>query len=457
VRGYRFFKCNKIKEILLNYSNETYVYCKGKVEASYTLRKLYDIYVIFELNGKIFNSFCSCKAGALGVCSHIFCSLWCILDTFNSDSNHISLQDIACTDTAQSWGPVSRKPVILTAKYVDLQFIKYAPHKDQKNLNLIQKRRNRRSNIKAVLSVKNLREFVNDCAAKQINVSICKTITSTDFKPVILDSASKPNTDVLVDHAPFFVLPEQILWSEFFNLWKSENTGSYKFSELSLEHSREINLSTIGQSDTLVWKEKRRSLLTASNFGKVCKRKKNINEKFVQSIYPKCNKYVSRYMADGLKNEEPAVGKYLTVKRNCSCYQSGLVINPGVPCLGASPDRVVRDENDENLGLLEIKTLSKAKSLNVQSITEAMNLGLAKFLMYTDKTKTFYKLNRNSDHLFQMMGQMGVTGYKWCDLLVDIGVEFYIERIHFDEILWKETMLPKLLDFCFNHLKCDST
>ncbi|KAF4531814.1 hypothetical protein B566_EDAN014868 [Ephemera danica] len=65
------------------------------------------------------------------------------------------------------------------------------------------------------------------------------------------------------------------------------------------------------------------------------------------------------YMTMGLQNENAATSKYLQVRKEYQCVDCGLLINPGIPCLGASPDKVVLDHNGDIVGLLEINTLKE--------------------------------------------------------------------------------------------------
>lgn len=80
-----------------------------------------------------------------------------------------------------------------------------------------------------------------------------------------------------------------------------------------------------------------------------------------------------KYVREGLDNEEAARKKYIALKNNkVRLSKVGLIVNPGFPILGASPDGLVYDEETGDFGLLEIKTLAKAKELGV-TINEAIS------------------------------------------------------------------------------------
>lgn len=158
-----------------------------------------------------------------------------------------------------------------------------------------------------------------------------------------------------------------MLWSDLYIKYKSKASCEYKFSECSSQQSQELEVLTRGQSECNLWIEKRKTILSASKLGKVVKRRKDINEAFLRNLYPtRCNKtYITgnsestlHFMQMGLDNEDTATSKYLQVRKDFSCVNCGLLVNPGVPCLGASPDRVVLDKGENLVGLLKIKTLT---------------------------------------------------------------------------------------------------
>ena len=48
------------------------------------------------------------------------------------------------------------------------------------------------------------------------------------------------------------------------------------------------------------------------------------------------------------------------------------------------------------------------------------------------KSKDGQKLKKIHAHYYQVMGQMGLTGSKWCDFVVYASEDFHAERILFD-------------------------
>lgn len=108
------------------------------------------------------------------------------------------------------------------------------------------------------------------------------------------------------------------------------------------------------------WFALRKLRLTASNYGLVVNRKKQPTEVFLRNIFqPKDLSNVAS-IKHGKQNESIARTLYAHEMQNrntkFTVYEAGLVINPSLPYLGASPDGKVFDPTDkEPFGLREIK------------------------------------------------------------------------------------------------------
>ena len=59
-------------------------------------------------------------------------------------------------------------------------------------------------------------------------------------------------------------------------------------------------------------------------------------------------------------------------------------------------------------------------------------------------------LKTTHTYFFQLMGQMGITGLKWCDLFVKSSDDHHLERVHFQPKEW-ENMKCKLETLFFSH------
>ena len=119
---------------------------------------------------------------------------------------------------------------------------------------------------------------------------------------------------------------------------------------------------------------------------------------------------------------------------------SGVVISQHMPWLAASPDRKVIA--DRGYGLVEIKCPYTLRNLTPEDAC---------------KEPTFYcylingnpQLQRNHIYYYQIQGQLGICGLKWCDFVCFFNKGLIIECIQFDQLFW-ETMIMKLtVLYCF--------
>lgn len=203
-----------------------------------------------------------------------------------------------------------------------------------------------------------------------------------------------------------------------------------------------------------MWFQQRKYRLTASNFGRVMTRKKEPTKSFLSSLFQSKNLTNISSIQHGKQNE--AVAKTLYVKKmqknvhaNFSVYDSGLVINPSCPYLGASPDGKVFDPTSTNrFGLLEIKCPYKWRNCSMEVACED-----PKFYCHLVDGLPHLKSDGNELYYVQVQGQLALTGLEWCDFVVYFSGSrsLNVERIQFNQVYWNETVLPKLKRFYFEH------
>jgi len=93
-----------------------------------------------------------------------------------------------------------------------------------------------------------------------------------------------------------------------------EHASSWTFSE---EQIKETAMSTRGQSKNPIWFEKRKSILTASNFGKVAKTKVGPSNKLGAMRYSNSTTETVQY---GFESEERTVKLSLLRNRFLGCH-----------------------------------------------------------------------------------------------------------------------------------------
>ncbi|CAN7996268.1 unnamed protein product [Ixodes hexagonus] len=214
---------------------------------------------------------------------------------------------------------------------------------------------------------------------------------------------------------------------------------------LTLAEAQHLEEETRGQSRSMLWHTEHEKRITASQFGDIVKRQAPVNEKFLRTTFSGGHG-TTRHMRAGLQNEAAALKRY-KAKQKVKVFGVGLCVNPGLHMLGASPDGLVWDEDIQEYGLVEVKTVSRAIDARLTTFEEVMGRGFVEFIR-ADKS-----VDKKHKHYHQMTGQLAVTGLGWCDLVVDWAEDCWITRVPFDEALWVNVMVPRLTDFFFKYRK----
>ncbi|XP_045455750.1 uncharacterized protein LOC123665502 [Melitaea cinxia] len=210
-------------------------------------------------------------------------------------------------------------------------------------------------------------------------------------------------------------------------------------------NKKAIERGSILQRESSEWLEIRQKLITASNFGPVCKRKPLSNTaNLVKSILYQKNLAHVASVAHGVENEKLALLQ-LQRQENVEILPCGLFIDSVHPFIGASPDGLIGQDI-----IVEIKcpfTVSKiglAKSIEQNKI---------QILKYNKDTKTC-TINKKCHWYYQIQGQLHVTGRQVCLLGIwaSENEPLFTERIHKDDQFWYKHMEPRLVQFYFKCL-----
>ena len=131
---------------------------------------------------------------------------------------------------------------------------------------------------------------------------------------------------------------------------------------ITQEEIEETERTARGQNKNNLWFEKRKSLLTASNFGKTAKNKVEPSSKLKSILYSNFATDATQY---GIESEAKAVDLYIREMKNdgidVTVEEIGLLVSKDKPYLGASIDRIVTIKDTHEKWGLEIKSpLSKA-------------------------------------------------------------------------------------------------
>ena len=153
----------------------------------------------------------------------------------------------------------------------------------------------------------------------------------------------------------------------------------------------------------------------------------------------------------GNDNEQNALIKYQEHMEKHSrkvglCYSCGLVVNPKWPWLGASPDSLAKDLNEQNkYGAVEVKCPASEADLTITKACQDKSF----FLELKDNV---IKLKHNRVYYYQCQGVMAICQLNWLDFVVFTKNDLHVERILFDEHEWVTNMLPELTALYFSYL-----
>ena len=204
--------------------------------------------------------------------------------------------------------------------------------------------------------------------------------------------------------------------------------------KVTMLDANKIEENTKAQHTCSAWTEERKIRFTASNFGRVSRRKRN-HEKFCNDLLD-AKPFRSASTDHGIKYEPVALREYEKymhrIGRSIKVEKSGFFVSPKLFYLGCSPDgKVIDISSIDQFGLVEIKCPSSKFSVTPTEACSDPHF----FLEVVDEKP---KLKKNHVYYDQVQGQMAITGTKWCDFVVYTKKGLSIERIQFDEEHWKK-------------------
>ncbi|XP_067216432.1 uncharacterized protein [Linepithema humile] len=204
------------------------------------------------------------------------------------------------------------------------------------------------------------------------------------------------------------------------------------------ENRKKIERETRGQSECELWHSLRREMLTASNFGTVCRMRPTTScAATVKSILfpPHLDTAAMKY---GRDSEEVARIE-LAAKLNKKIEPCGLFIDNENLCLGASPDGLIDED-----GLVEIKCPLSAENLTADEAIQK----LPQLRGIYDKKNTD-KMNRIHRFFYQVQGQLNITQRSYCIFVIWTPKSIKTVRVDRDNVFWEKEMVPILTRFYY--------
>ena len=272
------------------------------------------------------------------------------------------------------------------------------------------------------------------------NLSTCYT------KPAIL-SLIPPYSDNYVPKSAMDVFPKPL--NELYNpdyikigfdeLMDICNNFSISITE---EMSQSIEKATRDQSKSNLWYKYRSGKVTASRMKAICgTRIEKPSKSLIKSIcYPDAYSFSSKQTDWGHKQEKRARELYCKeVGPNHEMFEimdSGLVINPQYPYLGASPDGIVSCSCCGK-GVVELKCPYTHRDDTIK------NAAIKDKTFCVMEEEGRLKLRHDHAYYYQIQTQMYVCDVTYCDFVVCMfGASFdiYIERVYQDKDLWEDCL-----------------
>lgn len=204
------------------------------------------------------------------------------------------------------------------------------------------------------------------------------------------------------------------------------------------EEIRQIEIETRLQRGSPFWWRARKNLLTASNFGTVCRRLPHTKCDNLVSKMLYGEEYSSYSMVYGRENEKNAIKQMKEL--GYEVLDCGMFIDKEFPFLAATPDGLIGNE-----GILEVKCPSSAESLTPE---EAI-------LQRKGVMSTFWKvennrisgINQNHSYFYQIQGQLHITGRNFALFTIWTPRGIKIERVEKNDGFWNEFIIGKLKSF----------
>ena len=224
---------------------------------------------------------------------------------------------------------------------------------------------------------------------------------------------------------------------------------------LTDKEAADLNLFTIGQSDSENWFQHRHGRITASNFHRVYTRMNTLKSKpsadpkpLIRTLMGYLPQPVSVAMKHGKAMEPHAKRNYKAVislrHKGFKVNECGLFISKDYPFLGASPD-LLTSCTCCGKGICEIKCPESIKD----QIPTFENY---KHLVKNNSGST--TLSKPSEYYTQVQGLMGILGVDYCDIFVYTAKGYHIERICFDPTFW-ESVQSNLIQFWVEYLSVE--
>ena len=397
-------------------------FLKSKVRASYTT-EIYDVTVtLSQQSGFVRDASCTCRASAMGRCSHITGLLFALVDYIDTcDSLKVDPQ--SCTSLPCAWNQ-GRKSNKQPKKVQESVY----PSAKKRKVHDIIDFDPRAPVTRGTNEEKQSGHFLS-CLQKH-NQADCMwlSLLRHHYADYSFDD----------DHISVLTIKRAQL-----------------LQNLRVESDSNYPVQIVKQQGTPEWFNERRVRLTAS----LCK--DIVSLKSDRAIMNFLNKHLWKHdsvctpaLQYGIQNERIARDSYKTSKNadRFMVVETGYWVSSSDPELACSPDGLIMDHDEPTTyGILEIKCPKSLENEHISDFETKLSVQQKKiFFLETDNENKII-LKRTHKYYYQIQMQMGVTGTKFCDFVVWSNKETFTIRVRFDEQFWADVK-AKLINFHHTYL-----
>ena len=456
LHGYKLFHDGHVEDLqCCRLQNKPFSYFQFKVKPAERAKtedgqSTYNGFFILKSSAEVHAAYCPCKGGSDGACKHVTAALFDLQSMVSSNLTN------TCTSEKCLWKRRSRNSDY-AIRLEDLNIVKAEFGKEEK-LHLKPYHFDPRSTLANSSTLKEkLRQGLKQVCPDSVALQFLPNSSGLDIPEASV--AEYISCDANVEHYET-VYPMYIYtMKEYADVFKSERNITKDFccnDELVEEFIDFLNLDqaqcdticakTVQQGGSQFWIDQRTGRITASNFYKICHLKDTTDKtNTIKLLMNYCSmKNVPEPLEWGHRKEISAAKLYFKKLNHKHCdlllKESGLVVNPLWPFLGASPDRVQYCKCHPKT-LMEIKGLFSKRNL-LPAVAAADKL---------IKTTNGYQLKVETTWYYQIQGQMAITGVKHTALVIYTNKGILIIPVEFDPVFWL-TILKKLQLFFVGHL-----
>ena len=459
-------------------ANKNTITIKGKCKASMKKEFRNMNVIIDRKTSKVIKGHCTCPAGNSGYCNHTMALLFELAD-YSLQQLKVIPQEVSCTSKKRVWGVPTDKqkyalPVLSTKvtgdKRKGVSTTLYDPrlYSNKEQSSTIQRIKNLKQSLKAkdlrigfahILSVEPTPKTI---ATKYgdfiVGSPLSYQLSLFDANFTIICHSIFENNDHHYYCSTHECIDIDLPLNQIMETHQSFPTdwGILNYTEMmvlnsifpeTIDKSRELERLTIGQYQNKLWLKERSKRITSSQANKVYTRRRNF-ETLADSfnVVKKFPKFVQEALDYGNTYEKVAKQKffdYMTyrLKKNVFIRETGLVVQPYLFWLGASPDGLLIDSSCNEPALIEIKCPYTKRNLSPSELLKD-----EKFYVLEKDGVTYLRKDHQFGYFTQVQLAMGLAQVNYCFFIVYTYKGLLITKVPFDEIYFID-LVKKLNHF----------